>query len=98
MQFQRFMANKVLHLASQFPAVVVTGARQAGKTTLLRSLLPHYHYVSLDLPSAAELAETNPDQFLSLHPPPIICRTPHPSERDHTRIIDIHDVPGIFSE
>ena len=36
---------------SAFPAVVVTGARQTGKTTLLTKLFPDHHYVSLDLPA-----------------------------------------------
>jgi uncharacterized protein len=59
-------------LARQFPALVLTGARQTGKTTLLRELFAGHSYVSLDLPSAAELAERAPEQFLAEHPPPIL--------------------------
>lgn len=57
---------------SQFPCVVLTGARQAGKSTLLRSLLPQHSYVTLDLPSLADQANRDPDQFLSRNPPPLL--------------------------
>jgi predicted AAA+ superfamily ATPase len=59
-------------LAAYYPAIVVTGARQAGKTTLLRHTFPDHTYVSLDLPSTAELAERDREQFLRSHPQPII--------------------------
>lgn len=53
--------NKALEY---FPCVTLTDARQTGKTTLLRSLLPEYNYVSLDLPSIAALADETPEIFL----------------------------------
>lgn len=59
-------------MARQFPALVLTGARQTGKTTLLRSEFPTHEWVSLDLPSLAEQAEQDPQRFLAEHPPPII--------------------------
>ena len=52
--------------------MVLTGARQTGKTTLLRELFPDHHYVSLDLPADAALAEENPSKFLSQYPAPVI--------------------------
>ena len=54
------------------PVVVLTGARQTGKTSLLRRLFPDYGFVSLDLPSEAEQAEKEPEAFLNRHPPPVI--------------------------
>ena len=51
---------------------MVTGARQTGKTTLLTRLFPQYHYVSLDLPAQAQLAEEDPRSFLLGHPPPLV--------------------------
>jgi hypothetical protein len=45
-------------VARQFPAVLVTGARQTGKTTILQHLSPATSFVTLDLPSIAHLAET----------------------------------------
>jgi predicted AAA+ superfamily ATPase len=54
------------------PVVVLTGARQTGKTSTLRRLFPAYGFVSLDLPAEAEQAEKEPDAFLRRHPPPVI--------------------------
>ncbi len=55
-----------------FPCVTLTGARQTGKTTLLRSMLPEYHYISLDLPSTASLAEEAPELFFEKYKTPLI--------------------------
>lgn len=60
----REAGRRVHELASRFPAVLVTGARQTGKTSLLRHLYPEARYVTLDLPSAAERAEHDPDALL----------------------------------
>ena len=54
------------------PVVVLTGARQTGKTSLVRRLFPDWAYVSLDLPSEAEQAEHEPARFLERHPTPLI--------------------------
>ncbi len=54
------------------PVVVLTGARQTGKTSLVRRLFPEYEYVSLDLPSEAEQAELDPARFIQRHPMPLV--------------------------
>jgi predicted AAA+ superfamily ATPase len=72
MRYQRLISTRIEHLAKQFPAIVVTGARQVGKTTLLRELFPTLNYVSLDSLPEAELAESNPDEFLRRFPAPLI--------------------------
>ena len=59
-------------LSRAFPALVLTGARQAGKTSLLRKLFPDYTYVSLDIPSTAELANYSPDEFISRYTLPLL--------------------------
>lgn len=68
----RKLASKLRQAAEHFPAVVLTGARQAGKTTLLRETFPGHGYVTLDLPSLAEQAEGDPTDFLRDHPPPLL--------------------------
>jgi predicted AAA+ superfamily ATPase len=59
-------------LFDQFPAVVVTGARQVGKTSLVRRVFPDFAYVTLDIPSIAEQAEKSPDAFINSYDEPLI--------------------------
>lgn len=82
-EFQREIATAVLRLAAHFPAVVVTGARQTGKTTLLTRLFPDHRYVSLDLPAQAQLAEEDPRSFLLRNPPPLL-------------VDEVQYAPGLF--
>ena len=70
--YKREIFDRVEGLAKQFPAVVVTGARQVGKTTLLRATFPTHSYVTLDVPADAGLAESDPAAFLRRYPPPIL--------------------------
>lgn len=72
MWIKREIAEHVRSLARQRPVVVLTGARQTGKTSLLEHLFPEHNYVSLDLPSEAASAELDPAAFLSRHPPPVL--------------------------
>ena len=65
------------------PVVVLTGARQTGKTSTFRRLFPDYEFVTLDLPTEAEQAEKEPQSFLRRHPPPVI-------------IDEVQYAPGLF--
>jgi uncharacterized protein len=51
---------------------VLTGARQTGKTTLARWLLPDASYVSLDSPADAAEVRLAPEAFLASRPEPLI--------------------------
>ncbi len=72
MWIQRSVESRLLRSARTRPVVVLTGARQTGKTSTLRRLFPAHEFVSLDLPTEAEQAEREPDAFLKRHPPPVV--------------------------
>jgi predicted AAA+ superfamily ATPase len=58
---------------SEFPAVVLVGPRQSGKTTLLKHLYgSRLPLVSLEFPDVRAAASTDPRGFLALYPPPVI--------------------------
>lgn len=62
----------------RFPAVVVTGPRRAGKTTLLRSAVPKANYVLLEDPDIQERIRRDPRAFIeSLRPPVILDEIQH---------------------
>src|SRR5258708_26149287 len=54
------------------PVVVLTGARQTGKTSPFLRLFPKHAFASRDPPAEAEQAEKEPGTFLQRHPPPVI--------------------------
>lgn len=71
---QRSLERKFLHMSSFFKVVLVTGARQVGKTTMLRHLAKSENrtYVTLDHLLARDLARKDPVLFFQTYKPPII--------------------------
>ncbi|MFW7380077.1 MAG: ATP-binding protein [Oligoflexus sp.] len=65
MWIERDISRKLLHQIRTRPATLLTGARQTGKSSLLKKILPDAEYVSLDRPALAAEAESNPHAFLS---------------------------------
>jgi len=69
----RHLAHTVHRAAATFPVVLVTGARQTGKTTLLRHEFGDTHaYTSLERPDVRLRAEADPVAFLDETPTPVI--------------------------
>lgn len=70
----RTLERKFLKMSSFFKAVLVTGARQVGKTTMLKHLAENENrtYVSMDNQMARALAKTDPVLFFQTYKPPII--------------------------
>lgn len=59
--------------SAQFPVILVTGARQVGKTTFLQHLSRETRaYVTLDDPLLLDLARRDPALFLQRFPPPVL--------------------------
>jgi len=68
----RTLGVKLKQVAKRYPVVSVTGPRQSGKTTLVRSVLEGYDYVSLELPDERQLAARDPRGFLAQFRRPVI--------------------------
>ena len=65
MFIKRDLEEKLLYLATKFPVITVTGTRQCGKSTLLRSCFPTYKYVTLEDLDMRQLAKDDPRGFLN---------------------------------
>ena len=72
MYIHRQLESKFLRMSKFFKAVLVTGARQVGKTTMLRHLASDRTYVSLDDTDALTLAKEDPKLFFMRFKPPVI--------------------------
>lgn len=81
---QRSLAGEINKRKDKFPILAVTGPRQSGKTTLLKSLFPDYTYVSLENPDNRSFAEDDPNGFLQLYPERVI-------------LDEVQRVPALFS-
>lgn len=67
------MARPILKAMKTFPAIVLTGPRQSGKTTLFRMLFSGTHeFVSLEDPDVRIRAKDDPIRFLNQYKPPVI--------------------------
>jgi hypothetical protein len=56
----REMEAAIRRVKGKFPVITVTGPRQSGKTTLIKSLFPDLPYLSLETPDVREQVEQNP--------------------------------------
>jgi len=83
MWIARDIETRLRKSARTRPVIVLTGARQTGKTSTLVRLFPNYELVSLDLPTEAEQADKEPGRFLLRHPTPLI-------------VDEVQYAPGLF--
>ncbi|MBU0676700.1 MAG: ATP-binding protein [Verrucomicrobia bacterium] len=63
----RDLSKKITALRKGFPVLCLTGPRQSGKTTLVRSLFKDYHYASLENLDTMVAAQEDPRRFLLSH-------------------------------
>ena len=70
----RSLERKFLKMSSAFKVVMVTGARQVGKSTMLKYLAQDTGrtYVSMDDADIRDLAERDPKLFFQMYKPPIL--------------------------
>ena len=73
---KRHLEDVVVRLSTEYPALLLTGPRQTGKTTMLHRLAEEEKreraYVTLDAPAERQLAKSDPAMFLQLHKPPVL--------------------------
>lgn len=99
MYIHRHLETKFLNMSKFFKAVLVTGARQVGKTTMLKHLSDNRTYVTLDDYDTRVLAKTDPKLFFMRYKPPIIIDEVQkaPELFPYIKIIcDSSDEKGLF--
>ena len=70
---KRDLEPKILSLSKEYSAILITGPRQVGKTTILRQLMQKNRaYVTLDDLEDRAMAQNDPALFLQLHDRPIL--------------------------
>lgn len=68
----RSIEKQILQAERTFKAVLLTGARQTGKSTILKKMFPDKKYVTFDDPFLEDQAKNGADMFMALNPPPVI--------------------------
>jgi predicted AAA+ superfamily ATPase len=100
MYIERTITISLLKASAAFPAVMVTGPRQIGKTTLLQHCSePNRRYVTLDDLNERALAKSDPELFFKRNPPPILIDEVQyaPELFSYIKIIcDRERKPGLF--
>lgn len=95
----RTLSSKIQQLSAKFPIVTLTGPRQSGKSTLLKSLFPEYHYLSLENHDMREFARQDPHGFLATYPSHVIIdeaeRCPELFSYLQTHVDAVNE-PGMF--
>ena len=71
---KRSLEKELKKMSESFPVVMITGARQVGKTTILNNMKERkkINYVSLDDLATRSLAIEDPEMFLARYKAPLI--------------------------
>jgi predicted AAA+ superfamily ATPase len=72
MYYHRHIEPVVNRIAKRKPVIVLTGARQVGKSTMLKEVFGGINYVTMNRPLVRESARENPSLFFEAHKPPVI--------------------------
>jgi len=72
MYIQRHAEKVVARIARRKAVLVITGARQVGKSTMLKEVFRGIRYIALDSPLVRQSAKDNPSIFFAQHSPPVI--------------------------
>ena len=64
---ERALKTRLLEFTKKYPIVTLTGPRQSGKSTLLKTSFPEYKYVSLEDPDMRLFATEDPRGFLATY-------------------------------
>ena len=72
MYYHRQLERKIIEISREFACITLYGARQTGKSTMVRNLFPDYEYVTLDSSKERILASDDPELFLDEHGTPLI--------------------------
>ena len=99
----RHLENRILEISRSYAAILLTGPRQSGKTTMLRRLAEKENagrgYVTLDDLNERDMAKNDPKLFLQLHKPPVLIDEVQYAPELFTYIkihIDEHHNPSDF--
>ena len=97
---ERAITGKLLDMASKFPVVYLTGPRQSGKSTLLKTLFQEkYVYVSLEEKDTRDFALSDPRGFLNSFKDKVIIdeaqRAPDLFSYIQTKV-DERKIPGMY--
>mgnify|MGYP000918029901 CR=1 FL=1 len=100
---KRAMEDTFIELGKQFPAILITGPRQVGKTTMLKKLMEDENigraYVTLDDLTERQMAKNDPALFFQLHKPPLFIDEVQYAPELFSYIkmwVDDHQNPGDF--
>jgi len=63
----RLYSDRLHYLLRSFPALLLTGARQCGKSTLARHALPDWTHLDLERPADMSMLTADPEGFFDMH-------------------------------